>query len=168
MFAFMNQSTGFARLRTIFVAVSLLFCSVSVSAEGAAVTVRSADLKRSPSHSAETIINLSQGETIEVGPRKGAWFRAWTTDGITGWIRMLAVRYQAASPEGSMLDSLSKASRSKTTIATGVRGLDKEMLAEAEPNHARLQELIAFPYNASDARQFARQGGLKAREAAYR
>lgn len=160
----MNRSTGFASVRTFLAAIFLILSPSISHGDGTAITVRSADLKSGPAHHSETIIELSPGQSIEVGERKGAWFRARTSDGISGWIRMLAVRYQTATKESSMLDSLSKASRSKTTVATGVRGLDKEMLAGATPNHARLQELLGFPYTATDARRFAMEGGLKTRE----
>lgn len=167
MYDSMSRSIGSASFCSLLVMTALVIFPVATHASDTAVTVRSADLKRAPSHSADTIIALSGGEKIEVGKRKGAWFQASTSDGITGWIRMLAVRYQAARSEGSLLGSLSKAARTKTTVATGVRGLDKEMLADAEPSHARLQELLDFPYTASEARKFARDGGLRAREAAY-
>lgn len=167
MFDSMSQSTGFANDRAILAGLFLLLFSASGFADGTAFTVRTADLKSAPSHAGETIAELAKGEAVEVGRRQGAWFHVRTENQTEGWVRMLAVRYQTAAPSGSLLGALSRASRSKTTVATGVRGLDKEMLAAAEPNHARLQELIGFPYTASDARQFARQGGLKAREAAY-
>lgn len=158
---FMNRSTGFASLRLLLVGWFAVFSGLSL-AGGSAVTVRDADLKSAPSHRGTTLVVLEMGESVEVGKRQGAWFHVQTSGGMEGWIRMLAVRYQSTAASGSLLGALSKASRTKTTVATGVRGLDKEMLADAKPDHVQLQKLLDFDFSQSDARQFAAQGGLRA------
>ncbi len=148
--------------------IACLLLSAGVcQAGGLAHTVRDAELKLKPSRDAGTIVVLASGTTITIGERRGAWFQAFLEDDTQGWIHLLAVRYYRATASGSLLDAVSEASRSETTVSTGVRGLDKNMLAESKPNHAALQRLLAFEYPLSEVKKFAALGGLRAREEAY-
>lgn len=136
-------------------------------ADGLAHTVRSTEFRSGPSPSASIIATLPRDTTITVGKRRGAWFQAFLQDDTEGWVRLLSVRYFPPTASGSLLDAADRASRSETTVSTGVRGLDREMLAQSKANHARLQRLLGFGHTASEARRFAAEGGLVAREEAY-
>lgn len=171
MYTYLNPSNpprSFARRVCALLVLGLLTLRAPVCfGEGLAHTVRAAPVKAQPDHSAATLVTLDTGTDVIVGERSGAWFRVYLGDQLAGWIHLLAVRYYPATASGSLLDAADKATRSKTTVSIGVRGLDQKMLAESQPNHARLQRLLAFGYSPAGAREFAAEAQLRAREESY-
>ena len=129
-------------------------------------TTTTTKLKQAPNASSATINQLSAGQTLQIGTRQGAWYQVKTPQG-EGWVRMLSVRLQGGSARGgestmSGLASLAQASRSNTTVATGVRGLSREQLQDAQEDPAEVARLHQYQVSAEEARQFAQAAGLPA------
>jgi hypothetical protein len=143
----------------------LLSSTLTTLADPGQTTV-STELKSSPDASSSTVSTLSAGQTLQIGNRQGAWYQVKTPQG-EGWVRMLNVRLQSGatrSGESTMsgLAALGQATRSNTTVATGVRGLSRKDLEQAQENPAEVAKLEQYKASADEARQFAQAGGLPA------
>ncbi len=143
---------------------ALLAAALSVQADTGQITVAT-DLKSTPDAAAASLGKLDAGQSIEVGERQGAWYQVRTAQG-TGWVRMLNVRLQGGAARGesamSGLAALGQASRSNTTVATGVRGLSREDLQAANENPQEVARLAQYQVSADEARRFGQAGGLPA------
>lgn len=152
------------KAKSVFPALALL-TAFSVHADSGQ-TSTSTDLKNAPEPGANTIAKLPAGTNIDVGERNGAWYQVKSAQG-QGWVRMLNVRLgsgtrtQGESAIGG-LAALGKASRTETTVATGVRGLSKENLQAAHENPRELKKLDPYEVSAEDALAFGRAGHLPA------
>ena len=62
----------------------------------------------------------------------------------------------------SGLASLAQASRSNTTVATGVRGLSREQLQNSQEDLAEVARMNQYQVSAAEAQQFAQAAGLPA------
>ena len=144
----------------------LLTAALTVQAD-AGQTTAATELKQAPNAGSTTISQLSAGQTLQIGTRQGAWYQVKTPQG-EGWVRMLSVRLQgggaAHGGESTLsgLASLAQASRSNTTVATGVRGLSREQLQDAQEDPAEVARMNQYQVNAGEARQFAQAAGLPA------
>lgn len=141
----------------------LLAAALTVRAD-AGQTTAATELKQAPNTSSATISQLSAGQALQIGTRQGAWYQVKTPQG-EGWVRMLSVRLQGGSARGgesamSGLASLAQASRSNTTVATGVRGLSREQLQQSQEDPAEVARMNQFQVSAGEARQFAQAAGL--------
>ena len=124
------------------------------------------ELKSAPDPSATTLSQLAPGSIVQIGERTGGWYKVSTPQG-EGWVRMLSLRIGTNPPApgaslGSGLASLNQASRSNTTVATGVRGLTREELKTAQEDLIELDILDQFTISQQDAYQFAQSAGLPA------
>jgi hypothetical protein len=132
-----------------------------------ATTIRQVELKKGPGADADTIGQLAENTTVDALERKGGWTRVKSASG-DGWVRMLALRFggpgEAKKGDSgvSKLFSVARTGTSGTTVTTGVRGLDPEMLAKAQPNPAELAKLEQFAVTSDAAAGFAAKGKLKA------
>ena len=129
-------------------------------------TTVATDLKSSPDANASTVSQLPAGQAVQIETRQGAWYQVKTSQG-EGWVRMLNVRLQsgtASSGESTLsgLAALGKATRSSTTVATGVRGLNRKDLQAAQEDPAEVAKLDQYRVSADEARQFGQAGGLPA------
>jgi uncharacterized protein YraI len=150
---------------------NLLLCSVLLSSTLVALadpgqTTVSTELKSTPNPSASTITTLPAGQALQIGVRQGAWYQVKTAQG-EGWVRMLNVRLHngtTRSGESAMsgLTALGQASRSNTTVATGVRGLNRQDLEQAQEDPAEVAKLEKYRVSADEARKFGQAGGLPA------
>ncbi|MEZ5539996.1 MAG: SH3 domain-containing protein [Pseudomonadales bacterium] len=144
---------------------TLLLAALAAQADAGQTTVAT-ELKSAPNASSATIQQLSAGQSLQIGTRQGAWYQVKTAQG-EGWVRMLNVRLQGGATRGgestmSGLASLAQASRSNTTVATGVRGLSREQLQNAQEDTAEVARLSQYQVSAEEARQFAQAAGLPA------
>jgi hypothetical protein len=86
---------------------------------------------------------------------------------------MLSLRFgDAAAPKPgasgfTQLFNVARTGTSGTQVTTGVRGLDAEQLATAQPNPAELQKLEGFAADRGAAEKFAAQGKLSAKSVDY-
>ena len=83
---------------------------------------------------------------------------------------MLALRFggAGAAKKGdsgiSSLFNVARTGSSGTQVTTGVRGLDPEMLANAQPNPQELAKMEQFAVTSDAAAGFAAKGRLKAHQ----
>ena len=141
----------------------LLFLPLLALAEPATV-IRATDLKKEPATDSATVAPLAENTAVEVLERKSGWTRVKTPGG-EGWVRMLSLRLggAAAKPGASGLTQMFNVARtgtSGTQVTTGVRGLDAEQIANAQPNPAELAKLEKFAADRDAATGFASQGKL--------
>jgi hypothetical protein len=152
-----------------FLALVLLVPLVTL-AEPATV-IRATDLKQAPATDAATVAALAENTAVEALERKGGWTRVKAQAG-EGWVRMLALRFGGAAPKpgasgASQLFNVARTGTSGTQVTTGVRGLDAEQLANAQPNPAELAKLQNFAADRDAAASFAAQGKLDAKAVDY-
>jgi hypothetical protein len=149
----------------------LLFVPILALAEAGTV-IRATDLKQEPASDSATVAALAEQTAVEVLERKSGWIRVKAASG-EGWVRMLALRLggaSAAKPGASGLSQMFNVARtgtSGTQVTTGVRGLDAEQIANAQPNPAELAKLEKFAADRDAAAGFATQGKLSATAVAY-
>jgi hypothetical protein len=149
----------------------LLFAPILALAEAGTV-IRATDLKQEPASDAATVAALAEQTSVEVLERKSGWIRVKAASG-EGWVRMLALRLggaTAAKPGASGLSQMFNVARtgtSGTQVTTGVRGLDAEQIANAQPNPAELAKLEKFAADRDAAAGFATQGKLSATAVDY-
>ena len=150
---------------------ALLLCmALPVLAEPGHV-IRSCDLMDEPYRDANVLTSLEEGDAIEILKRKGGWFNISVGE-QKGWVRMSKIRKgeKVAAPDSGteatgVLDLASgRAGTGNVVAATGVRGLSEEELKEAQFNAAEIEKLETFAVPEKQARQFARDGRLAARQ----
>lgn len=157
--------------------LALLLTAGAALAEPA-VTIRATPLQAQAESDAATVDSLAENTRVELVARKGAWAQVRTAGGQGGWVRMLALRPEAAggaqaAPAGggaaTALKGLLTAGRSSNsaTVTTGVRGLSEEDLQNAQANPAELQKLQQFTAQRQTAQAFAQRARLAAQQVEY-
>jgi len=150
--------------------LALLF-PLTVAAEPATV-IKAVELKKDPATDAATVAQLAENTAVDALERKGGWTRV-KAGGAEGWVRMLALRYAGdgtAKPGdsgASQLFNVARTGSSGTQVTTGVRGLDADQLANAQPNQAEMKKLRSFAATKDAATGFAAQGKLEAKSVEY-
>ena len=149
----------------------LLLLPLLALAEPATV-IRATELKKEPASDSDTVANLAENTNVDALERKSGWTRVKAAGG-EGWVRMLSLRYGAATaakPGASGVTQLFNVARtgtSGTQVTTGVRGLDAEQIVNAQPNPNELAKLQSFAAERSAAEGFAAQGKLAATPVDY-
>jgi hypothetical protein len=111
-----------------------------------ATVIRATDLKQAPANDSATLAALAENTALEALERKGGWTRV-KGDAGEGWVRMLALRFGGAAPAKpgasglTQLFNVARTGTSGTQVTTGVRGLDADQIAAAQPNPAELAKL---------------------------
>lgn len=161
---------------------SLPFMLAALLATGAchaesALTVRATDLQSQSQSDAATLATLPENTKVDVLRRVGAWDEIKTTDGQTGWVRMLNLRFDvnnagkgngATSSLGALSGLLSTGRTSNTaTVTTGVRGLTEEDLKKANANPAELEKMKRFAADKATAEKFAQRSKLASAKVEY-
>ena len=154
-------------MRFAFFALSVIL-SFSCKAEPASL-LRATDLKQEPATDAATVTSLAENAAVDAGERRGGWVRV-KAGAAEGWVRLLALRYGGAAKGGdsgvSQAINVARTGSSGSQVTTGVRGLDEQMLANAQPNAAELAKMSQFSSTAEAAAAFAAQGKLQKRAVA--
>jgi hypothetical protein len=151
--------------------MALLFLPLIAFAEPATV-IRATDLKQEPASDSATVAPLAENTAVEALERKGGWTRV-KAGNTEGWVRMLSLRFGAAGAvkQGdsgiTQLFNVARTGSSGTQVTTGVRGLDAQMLANAQPNAAELAKLKDFAVDRGTAAGFAAEGSLAAKPVEY-
>jgi hypothetical protein len=155
------------------IAALLALAAAPVLAQDAGFAVRKTELKAEPFSDAATVGVLAEKAQVRVLSRQGGWMKV-ESQAASGWVRMLAIRMassaQSASGDSGVgaLFNVARTGSSGTAVATGVRGLDKELIQNAKPNPAELEKLSRFRAAKSDAESFAgEKPGLKAQSVDY-
>jgi Bacterial SH3 domain len=148
----------------------LAFLPLVALAEPASV-VRSSPLMSEPATDATKIADLPANAAVDARERRGGWIQVRTAAGQEGWVKLLALRYAANAKAGdsglSQAINVARTGSSGTQVTTGVRGLDDEKIATAQPNAAELKKLEGFSVPAVASAQFAQRGKLQAQTVSY-
>lgn len=155
----------------------LAFClawSVSAAHAGdAAYTVRPTEVKAKPFSDADTLSRLPQNSRVEVLERKSGWMRV-KSDGATGWVKMLSLRFGDAAAQKKGGDSglgalfnVATTGGSGSTVSTGVRGLSEENLKNPKPDPEALKELQRYATGRNEAQGFGKSGKLATHQLDY-
>lgn len=156
-------------MRSLITAIVLTMASGLALAEPAAL-LRDSELRANPRNDAALVQTLKGKAVVDITSRQGAWAQVKTTDGKTGWVRVLNLRTGSGQKgEGGLgaLASVFKTGSSGNTVSTGVKGLSEEKLKEAQPNEEEAKRLGKQKVNESDARNYAKQGKLAAQPVNY-
>lgn len=157
-------------IRTVLAA--LLACALlpAASAQEAAVTRRAVELREAPAEGGRSIASLpAQTPVTRTPERKGPWVQVRTAAGATGWLHLFDVAPASApaASDGALSNPLRGVANlfggsrpaTATTNAAGIRGLDREDLARAEPDAAGVAQMEAARQGEADVRSFARRAG---------
>jgi hypothetical protein len=155
--------------------VRLLFLAVLFPLLGhaePATVIRATELKSEPATDASTVAQLPENTAVEALDRQGGWTRVKAAAG-EGWVKMLALRYggSGGTKKGdsgmAQIFNVARTGSSGTQVTTGVRGLDEEKLANAQPNAGELAKLDKFAAQPGAAAGFAAKGKLAAQQVSY-
>jgi hypothetical protein len=135
-----------------------------------AVTIRAVELKATPAADARTVVALPTNSTVDVLTRQGAWVQV-KSGNSTGWTKLFDVRAAATgtpaksgSSGNAMAETLGLATGARgSTVTTGVRGLDADMLSRAVPNAQEYATFESYAVTKDQATVFARAGRLEPR-----
>jgi hypothetical protein len=142
------------------------------AADATAEIVKPTQLKKQPKNSAKSIADLKAEQSVTVTKRQGGWYQLDANESLSGWVRMLAVRFKKApyrpgkSGLGATLSSI-RSGHSGITATTGVRGLNSESIINAKADFKQLDKMIALAIKPTSAKKYARKGGLKSNKIAY-
>ena len=140
----MKHLRALAKPRIIFTWLVLILSPTALSQE---VWIRGASLLLAEPKKDSAAQGLAKPDAKAIiRQRKGIWVRVQTGDS-SGWVRLSAIRY--ASPGVSIKTSLSalktgREGSGNNVAATGVRGMDANMLTGAKPNFKELALLDAL------------------------
>ena len=142
----------------------VLFLPLLAWAEPATV-IRATELKKEPATDAPTVSELQENASVDALERRGGWTRVRAA-GAEGWVKMLALRYGTPERQGetglAQIFNVARTGSSGAQVTTGVRGLDAESIAGAQPNPAELQKMQSYAATPEAAAAFAAQAKLRA------
>ena len=123
---------------------------------------RASTLKAEPYFNATDTASVGVNAVVEIIERNGGWYRLKTTDGKLGWTRMSNVRLVESSQSSVFgkwagLWQSGRSANTKAVATTGVRGLDEQDLANAQPNFTALDSLSQYASRSGDAAHFAHE-----------
>ena len=164
-------------LATWLVGAALALVAGAAPAQEAAVVKRATQLRDSPADNGASVAPLEANTVVtRSSERKGPWTKVSTPQGATGWVHMFDLGPQSGAAAASNntatgglrgLGGLFGGNSGTTTTATstvGIRGLDAEDIAKAQPNPAAVGRVEGMRVNADQARQFASSASLQARD----
>lgn len=138
----------------------LLFVG-SVQADAPGALIRAAELKAKPFIDAANVTSLPDNAPLKVIDTQGGWSQVKTSDGKSGWVRLLNIRLaqpEVAKTTGQTLGELGGVVRTGTTKAaatTGAKGLSREDLAKAQPNPQEVKKLDGYKTKSAEIEKFA-------------
>lgn len=137
---------------------------------------RATDLRQAPNETAASVVALpAQSNLTRLPERQGPWMRVKTEAGQTGWVHMFDLGAAASANASSgnsgagalrgLTSLFSKPAQQTTATSTiGIRGLGAEDLANAQPNAAAVTQTEALRTDAAQAKRFASEARLAARD----
>lgn len=187
----MNLPTHFSRcvwrwlLRSGLVLCVLLPSFHALAQTDTVNTKRAAPLRDGPSDSAGVLASLpAQTALTRQADRAGPWLQVRTSAGLVGWVHMFDLGNNTSSSDsqsavGNAASGFLRGVTSffnkggsptpRTTAATssvGIRGLDAQDLANAQPDVNRVAQMETYRLEAMGAQQFASSVGWQKREVA--
>ena len=159
-------------IRTALGATALALLLLSPArAQEAAVTRRATELRDAPGERGRGIASLpAQSPVTRTNERQGPWVQVRTANGATGWVHLFDIGPASAGKEGGStagnalrgVTGLFGSNRQTQTGSTaGIRGLDAQDLANAQPNPGAVTQMEALRQSEADARNFARTAALR-------
>ena len=149
-------------MKTRLAALLLCLGLAPVFAQETGFAVRPTEIRKEPYSDAAILGALPEKAQVRVLARQGGWMQIESgapPGTIAGWVRMLSIRMGVEQTGGDsgvqQLFNIARTGSSGTTVATGVRGLDKEQIQNAQPNPSELRKLATFAATKADAEQFA-------------
>lgn len=138
---------------------------------------RTTELRQTPDPASASLGTLAaQSAVTRMPARQGAWIQVKTPAGKTGWIHMFDASVStapsaAATTTAGALRGFTNflsgggptRSISNSTATAGIRGLDAEDIANAQPNLAALSKAEGLRQNAEQALQFAQDISVERR-----
>ncbi len=160
-------------LGMIWVGLLALAASPWAQAQETFTVKREVELRETPQANAKATKLPADTTVTRLDERQGPFRRVRTRDGKTGWLHMFDIGSPAASTTaasgggsnvlrglGSMFARPSSTTVSTTTV--GIRGLDANDIANAQPNVSAVTTAEGLRVSATDAQQFAAQSSLRA------
>jgi hypothetical protein len=157
-------------IRCCLLLLALLLPSAAFAQEQT-FTNRDTDLKERADAGAATLAPLPANTAVKVLARAGAWTQV-QAGGKTGFVRVFHLRFPA-TVEGSSSSSGSnpfaalggliggnKPDERAKLASTGVRGLSKEDVKNANPDARALAKMQSYRADKAEAQRFAREGKL--------
>lgn len=147
--------------RTATAMLCALFAAHPCQADAPGALIRAGELKSAPFIDAEAIATLPDNTLLTVLGNQGGWSQVKTADGKTGWVRLLNVRIGTPVEQPTVKQTFAqiggviRTGTTKTAATTGVKGLSKEEIANAQPNPLEIRRLEAFKAKAVDIEKFA-------------
>lgn len=151
-------------------AALLLLATLQISsppalAAEAGIALKADSLRAEPYADAKTVGSFVKNEKLQILGKQGAWLKVKTAK-TTGWVRLLSVKRGTSTATGSTSGALSVASgragTGQVVATTGVRGLSEQDLKSAKFSEEQINKLESQTLSASQGKQFADAGGLKA------
>jgi len=161
--------------RTLLVLPAALLAFAALAQTDALQLKRAADLHQAPLDSSASVASLpAHTSLVRTGESQGAWLRVQTSTGQAGWLHLFDVTAPpapsslASSAEGALrgLSSLfgrSNAPATTNTSTLGIRGLQAQDIANAEPNLTALAQAEGYRSDAAQARRFGTEAQLQVR-----
>ena len=148
-------------MKSLIRSLCLALVALPVAADPGTVS-RASTLKAEPYFSAADAGDVGVNAVVEIVARNGGWYQLKTTDGKLGWTRMSNVRLVESSQSSVFgqwagLWNSGRSANTRAVATTGVRGLDEQDLANAQPNFAALDSLSQYASNPGDAQHFAHE-----------
>jgi uncharacterized protein YgiM (DUF1202 family) len=131
--------------------------------------VKKTSVLAKPEFKSTVLGEISSEEKISVQTRQRSWYQIISEQGLTGWVKMLNVRFiGVAKRQGefglsALVDSVKQTS---PTASTGIRGFDEEDLKKAQANFKQLELLGNYQSTTILAKKFAADAKLKTKNLA--
>lgn len=139
-----------------------------------ATVVHDTALKTEPYSDANTVVMLTGKQKLDLGERQGGWYKAKSSNGSSGWVRLTAVLVDSSKGAGDsgltsaqQMIQTGRSGSSGVTAATGVRGLDSADVVNSRPNRKAVARLDALQISADESRRFAAEAKLSAHSISY-
>ena len=141
------------------------------AAQDQAFTHRDTELKQRADAASGTLAPLPANTAVKVLARAGAWTQVQAA-GKTGFVRVFHLRFPASVETGSSsggsnpfaslggLIGGDKPDERAKLASTGVRGLSKEDVKNANPDVQALTRMHSYRVEKPEAQRFAREGRL--------
>lgn len=155
-----------------FLAAMLAFGAGALAQE-AAVTRRATELRETPADGGRSLAALPERTPLtRLAERSGPWVQVRTGSGATGWLHLFdlapaaGARTDSGGGVGDALRGVTglfgrPATTTTATSASGIRGLDAEDLAQAQPDSAALRRVQGWRQSEADARAFGDRAALR-------
>jgi hypothetical protein len=160
---------GVSRKRFMLKTLVLITLTLGMSAvqAGEAVLRFDTQLLSAPKVSAESVSWLNAGALVTTGSRQGLWIEV--TEPMSGWLKLRQLKRNVAAVKSSSLSALQSGREGvgNTVSASGVRGLDAEMIKLGVPDHTAVEKFKASLVSSLDGQRFAATRSLLGKQIAY-